>query len=152
MYPMNSSVTWDSAISVISSLCLAISASSRSNGPSKTSRCTWKPPRSSVSAVFMTITARIPGYRDRSLVIAQPLGHQATLSRRLQIGEQHRQRLPDDPATVNRDAIRQQRQPRPFQVNQLGPGQVDGDLLRMTLPAARLPLRFDGRAVGGRPQ
>jgi len=39
---MNSSVTWERATSVMSSLCLEISASSRSNGPSNTSRCTWK--------------------------------------------------------------------------------------------------------------
>src|ERR1700760_5001798 len=38
---MNSSVTWDSATSVMSSLCLEIRPSSRSNGPSNTSRCTW---------------------------------------------------------------------------------------------------------------
>src|ERR1022692_4439669 len=44
MYEMNSSVTLDSAISVISSLCLEMSASSRSNGPSNTSRCTSKSP------------------------------------------------------------------------------------------------------------
>ena len=41
---MNSSVTCDSATSVTSSLCLAIRPSSRSNGPSKSSRWTWKPP------------------------------------------------------------------------------------------------------------
>ena len=40
MCAMNSSVTDASAISVMSSLCLAISPSSRSNGPSKLSRCT----------------------------------------------------------------------------------------------------------------
>src|ERR1700759_1799331 len=40
---MNSSVTWDSATSVMSSLCLEIRPSSRSNGPSNTSRCTSKP-------------------------------------------------------------------------------------------------------------
>src|SRR5215472_10119713 len=145
---MNSSVTRDSAISVMSSLCLAISASSRSNGPSNTSRCTWKPPRSSVFAVFMTITARIPGYRAWSLVLAQPLGHQAVLSCRVQIGEEHGQRLAHDPAPVNGDAVRAQRQPSPLQVNQLGPRQVDSDLLRMTLAAARLPVRLDHRAVG----
>ena len=45
---MNSSVTLASAISVMSSLCLEISPSSRSNGPAKTSRCTSNgvlPPR-----------------------------------------------------------------------------------------------------------
>src|ERR1700761_8224910 len=40
---MNSSVTWDSDTSVMSSLCLEIRPSSRSKGPSNTSRCTWKP-------------------------------------------------------------------------------------------------------------
>src|ERR1039457_6058442 len=39
---MNSSVTWERATSVMSSLCLEMSASSRSNGPSNTSRCTSK--------------------------------------------------------------------------------------------------------------
>ena len=43
MWAMNSSVTADSAISVMSSLCLEISESSRSKGPSKLSRCTSKP-------------------------------------------------------------------------------------------------------------
>jgi Mrp family chromosome partitioning ATPase len=42
IYAMNSSVTWESATSVMSSLCLEISASSRSNGPSKTERWTSK--------------------------------------------------------------------------------------------------------------
>src|SRR4051812_9082973 len=40
MWEMNSSVTFDSATSVTSSWCLAMRPSSRSNGPSKTSRCT----------------------------------------------------------------------------------------------------------------
>src|SRR5580765_6480439 len=39
---MNSSVTEASATSVMSSLCFEISPSRRSNGPSKTSRCTSK--------------------------------------------------------------------------------------------------------------
>src|SRR6476661_10837155 len=40
MCAMNSSVTFARAISVMSSLCLLMSPSSRSNGPENTSRCT----------------------------------------------------------------------------------------------------------------
>src|SRR4051794_6021116 len=40
---MKSSVTFDSATSVTSSWCLPMSWSSRSKGPSNTSRRTWKP-------------------------------------------------------------------------------------------------------------
>ena len=48
---MNSLVTWERATSVMSSLCLEISASSKSNGPSNTSKCTWKAPdRAALSA------------------------------------------------------------------------------------------------------
>src|SRR5882757_5265911 len=47
---MNSSVTEASATSVMSSLCLAIRPSNRSNGPWKTDRCTWNAPRTGSAA------------------------------------------------------------------------------------------------------
>ena len=61
MKAMNSSVTCDSATSVMSSLCLAIRLSSRSNGPSKLSRRTANAlPDSSVRASSST-RAVMPG-------------------------------------------------------------------------------------------
>src|SRR5207302_11166943 len=50
MWARNSSVTWDKATSVTSSCLRAIRLSSRSNGPSKTSRWTWNEPVAFASA------------------------------------------------------------------------------------------------------
>ena len=62
MCAMNSSVTWDSATSVTSSLCLLIRLSSRSKGPSKFDRCREKPALSAVSSEPATSSrARPPG-------------------------------------------------------------------------------------------
>src|SRR5579875_2662157 len=57
---MNSSVTCESATSVMSSLCLEMSASSRSNGPSNTSRCTSKPAGPRVSPPASPEAAALP--------------------------------------------------------------------------------------------
>src|SRR5580693_1933384 len=69
---MNSSVTLDSAISVMSSLCLEISASSRSNGPSNTSRWTSNPPPARISLGSSVIVAVIQE-PDPVLPSIQPL-------------------------------------------------------------------------------
>src|SRR6478736_10366694 len=59
MCAMNSSVTRASATSVMYSWCFEISPSSRSNGPSNTSRCTWngtERPRPVTGAASSTTT------------------------------------------------------------------------------------------------
>ena len=56
---MNSSVTFDSAISVTSSLCLPISCSSRSNGPSKLVSLTVKRAGAAPSACWASGTAPV---------------------------------------------------------------------------------------------
>src|SRR5690606_18572104 len=60
MYAMNSSVTRDSATSVTSSLCLAISCSSRSNGPSKLASRTVNRPSSASSPASSPASAPAP--------------------------------------------------------------------------------------------
>src|SRR5262245_45843576 len=131
---MNSSVTLDSAISVISSLCLEIRPSSRSKGPSKTSRWTWNPPPTGAgspasagspgSFVIMLVPcgscrahSRSRGYPNRSLPISQPPGHHAVLAGGLKVGEQDCQCLADDPAPVDGDAVGAQRQPGALQLD-----------------------------------
>src|SRR5215469_2291860 len=202
---MNSSVTLDRAISVMSSLCLEIRPSRRSKGPSKTSRCTWKPPPAgpgSPAAAAPATASPVPGSpaarapiagspitRARLLhwsscwstadpppvsrlrpppprlvpplppaeitaiasrLLLQPLGHDAVLAGCLQVGEQHGQRLADNPAAVDRDPVAAQDQLGPFQLDELGAGEVDGDLLWMAFPAACLAFGFWCRAARGR--
>src|SRR6202451_4855045 len=104
---MNSSVTLDSDTSVMSSWCLEISPSSRSNGPSKMSRCTSKAsaPRgaSSGSAAFVVI-----------IIHASPdvADHEAVIAPRVQVGEEDRDRLPHQAATVEDDAEAAEPPPR----------------------------------------
>src|SRR6201999_1048944 len=105
---MNSSVTVDSDTSVMSSLCLEISPSSRSNGPSKTSRCTSKAPAprgasSGSAAAFVVI-----------IIHASPDGadHEVVGAARVQVGEEDRDRLPHQAAPVEDDAEPAQPQPR----------------------------------------
>src|ERR1700761_176055 len=117
---MNSSVTLDSDTSVMSSLCLEISPSSRSNGPSKTSRCTSKAlaPRgaSSGSAAFVVI-----------IIHASPdvADHEAFGTSRVEVSQQDRDRLADQAAAVETDPKPAQSQPRVLEVDQFGGGQVD---------------------------
>src|SRR5580693_2269235 len=103
---MNSSVTWESATSVMSSLCLEISARSRSNGPSKTSRCTSKPPawagRAGAAGGLGRGLLRVQadgvpgggfasGFAGGGFVGAgDPAGQQAVLAAGVEVGEQHR--------------------------------------------------------------
>src|SRR6185312_8116623 len=153
---MNSSVTWDSATSVISSLCLEIRPSSRSNGPSKTARCTSNPagplpwgaslPGSAATARLTRL--HLPAATSRR--IPQSPSQQARLSVRVEIGEQHGNSLTHQPATVCRDPVTAQRQPGPLEIEELGRGQVDGDLLRMGLTAAGWPPAVGVGADGSR--
>src|ERR1700677_230828 len=142
---MNSSVTCDSDTSVMSSLCLEISPSSRSNGPSKTSRCTSKAPvpacGSSGSAcviIFIVIHAS-PEAAD----------HEAAGVVGVQVGQQDRDRLAHQPPPVERDAEPAQAQPRVLDLEQFGGGQVDGDLLVVSFPAGRLAFIGDQRLGHG---
>src|SRR5580692_2182583 len=138
---MNSSVTLDSDTSVMSSLCLEISPSSRSNGPSKMSRCTSKAPvpacgsSGSACVIFIIVIHASPDAAH----------HQAGGVVRVQVGQQDRDRLPHQPAPVERDAEPAQVQPRVLQLEQLGGGQVDGDLLVVSFPAGRLTFIGDQR-------
>src|SRR5271170_1517845 len=116
---MNSSVTLESAISVMSSLCFEIRPSSRSKGPSKTSRCTSKPlparvsPGSLVIVVVIQYLGLPPRYNQLAIMdlpslrqglLPEPPGHHAPVALGVQVGQQDRERLPDDPATIHRDA------------------------------------------------
>src|SRR5260370_4582410 len=101
---MNSSVTWESTTSVMSSLCLEMSASSRSKGPSNTSRWTWKPAVPPVSAAASSPVTVESVTRIRSRAQAEPHGQHAVLPPCLQVGEQHGDRLPDQAPPVHRYA------------------------------------------------
>src|SRR5216683_1170982 len=213
---MNSSVTWESATSVMSSLCLEMSASSRSNGPSNTSRCTWNPPvppssaapggpggaerrppglalraaakpaegwrAGSAAPAASSMTFALTGYdgsrtrghaRNAShrlphvrrhdahgrislrvlVAIVQAARQQAGVALRLQVGEQHGDRLPDQAAPVHGDPVPAQGQPRALEFEQLVGGQVDSDLLSVPLTPAGLTLAIDdGTGTGGTEQ
>src|SRR6266704_3100966 len=147
---MNSSVTLDSATSVMSSLCLEISPSSRSNGPSKTSRCTSKAPEprgaSAASPPVRSFAALSVMWCDAQPVIGDGWlargqtdapGQQAVLAAGVQVGQQHGDGLADEPAPVDDHAEPAQRQARVLKVEQFGGGQVDGDLVVVLFPAGR---------------
>src|ERR1039457_279423 len=145
MWAMNSSVTLESAISVISSLCFEISASSRSKGPSKTSRCTSKPlpgwlwdvsPGSPITIVVIPDFSPLPTdgrclpsvptvsdrgqLRSRGQYLgAEPAGHQALVPPGVQVREQHGERLTDDAPAVHRYPVRAQRQAGALEGEQL---------------------------------
>jgi hypothetical protein len=61
---------------------------------------------------------------------------QAVFASRVEVGEQHGYRLPDDPATVCGGTVAQQGKPGVLEVKQFLGRQVDGDLLGVLLPAA----------------
>jgi hypothetical protein len=73
-------------------------------------------------------------------------GHQAPFALGVQVGQQDREGLADDPAAVHGEAERPERETGALQVEQLAPGQVDGDLLGVALPTACLTLGLDRRA------
>src|SRR5215469_7156571 len=120
---MNSSVTWDSATSVMSSLCLEIRASSRSNGPSNTSRWTWKPGALPLSAVASSPLAGLSVTNVRSRSAIESPDQQAVLPPGLQVGEQDGHRLPDQAPPVGRYTVAAQDQPPALQVEQFLGGQ-----------------------------
>src|SRR3954464_14852966 len=151
---MNSSVTVDSAISVTSSLCLLISCSSRSNGPSKLVSRTVK--RAGATAHALRVEGPPAGSRREhasgggqegafSLTAESP--HEDRVVPALpQVGEDDGDRLADDaPAVGGQPVLTAQRQPRRLQREQLVGGDVDGDLL-VVLGAVGTPR---GPAPGG---
>src|SRR5580700_10063686 len=153
---MNSSVTWDRATSVMSSLCLEISASSRSNGPSNTSRWTWKPvvppvsPVVSPSAIVLSVSSRLPVPVGRVQCFpVEARGQHAGLPPCVEVGEQDSDRLPDQAPPVGRHPEPPQPQPGVLQVEQFLRGQVDSDLLGVAFPSGGLAALIQGQPVGG---
>src|SRR4051812_3642052 len=171
---MNSSVTFDSAISVTSSLCLPMSCRSRSNGPSKLVSLTVKRAGAASSAsgadgaapvLLLTDAERKrPSCRGPPRACewwgaggslpAQPMDENRVVAALAQVGEDDGDRLTDDPATVGRDPVlATQGQPGGLQREELVGGDVDGDLLVVLCavgPAAGRPspggdVRLHGR-------
>jgi hypothetical protein len=70
--------------------------------------------------------------RDR---IPEPPDDQAAVARGVQIGQEDRERLADDPASIHGNAESAEGETGAFQIQQLTAGQVDGDLLSVALPA-----------------
>src|SRR5438552_18568317 len=95
----------------MSSLCLEIRASSRSNGPSNTSRWTWKPGALPLSAAASSPLAVLSVTNVRSRSAVEPPGQQAVLPPGLQVGEHDGHRLPDQAPPVGRDPVAAQGQP-----------------------------------------
>src|SRR5215469_4270406 len=113
----------------MSSLCLEIRASSRSNGPSNTSRWTWKPGAPPLSAVTSSPLAGLSVTNVRSRSAVEPPGQQAVLPPGLQVGEQDGHRFADQASPVGRYPVAAQDQPSALQVEQLLGGHVHRDLL-----------------------
>ena len=114
MYAMNSSVTVDSATSVMSSLCLEIRLSSRSNGPSKLSRRTANAaaiPVSAGASAEDSMTPALTGIRSRRRAVAirsclrEALHEQAVVTVHVEVGQGHRDGLADQPAAVDGEAV-----------------------------------------------
>src|SRR5262249_7146560 len=99
-----------------------------------------------------TVLPRRAGYPSPSRALAQSLGEEAGLASCVQVCEQDRDCFPDDPAPVDGESVGPQRQPCPLQFNQLGAGHVNGDLLWVAFPAARLSFTFYRRTWRRRPQ
>jgi len=81
------------------------------------------------------------------LLIAKPARQHAAVPSRVKVSQNDRERFADDPAAINRGAVRAQHQPSPFQLNQFGARQVNGDLLRVAFPATGLPSYLRRRAA-----
>src|SRR5690606_11510489 len=131
---MKSDVTTDRAISVMSSWCLEISCSSRSNGPSKLPSVTEKP----VSGA----SAGVGSATDTGTsVLGEPAGELALRAPGLEVGQRAGDRRADEAAAVDLAAgQRTQREPRLLDREQLIAGQVDRHLLVV----------LDAAAAGGR--
>jgi hypothetical protein len=80
------------------------------------------------------------------------VGQEAVLAAGVEVGEQHGDRFPDDPAPVGSGTVAQQREPGAFQVKEFLGGQVNGDLLSVLLSSAGLALVAPVRTRGGRTQ
>ena len=165
-WAMNSSVTFDSAISVTSSLCLPISCSSRSNGPSKLVSWTVKRAARRRRPQGPPVPRRCCCSRTPSLGVAAA---QLPLSRRTSTESSPRSarsasstddRLADDPAAVGgHPVLAAQGQPGGLQRDELVGGDVDGDLLvvlgavgpaaRRTAPGGDRAAACVGAGAGG---
>jgi hypothetical protein len=64
--------------------------------------------------------------------------YQAVLASRVQVREEDGDRLPDEPTAIEDEPEAAQAEASVLQVEQLGGGQVDGDLLVVPFPAGRL--------------
>src|SRR4051812_12842606 len=149
---MNSSVTFDRAISVTSSLCLPISCSSRSNGPSKLVSLTVKRAGAASEAseaaepapVLLTDAELMPGPPAGSRrelargggqegplsLPAQPPDEDRVVPVLTEVGQQDRDGLADDAATVGGEPVlAAEGQPGALEGEELVRGDVDGDLL-----------------------
>jgi hypothetical protein len=73
--------------------------------------------------------------------IRDAAGEQAPLAAGVEVGQYHGDGLTDEPATIRGDAATAQGEPGAFQIEQLVGGQVNGDLMRMLLPATRRTVR-----------
>src|SRR4051794_10327364 len=150
---MNSSVTFDRAISVTSSLCLPISCSSRSNGPSKFASRTVKRPGAAPSAPGAVGAAPVSLLTDaetmRTASVALQSSHQhRVVAALLEVGEQHPDRLADDAPPVGRHTVpAAQRHPRRLQGEQFVGRDVDRDLLVVLGPVGALRGTTPGRHV-----
>ena len=86
-------------------------------------------------------------------MLAQPLSDEAVIAPRVQVGEEDRDRLPHQAAPVEDDPEADAAQPRVLELEQLGRGEVDGDLLVVSFPARRLAFIGGGwRGCGGAQQ
>jgi hypothetical protein len=68
-------------------------------------------------------------------------GEHARLAAGVEVGQYHGDGLTDEPTAVRGDAVAAQGEPGVLQIEQLVGGQVNGDLMRMLLPAARRTVR-----------
>jgi hypothetical protein len=75
---------------------------------------------------------------DVFLAGANAARDQAFRAARVQVGEQDGDRFPDQAAPVHDEAEAAQLEPRVLKLEELGGGQVDGDLLVVPFPAGRL--------------
>ena len=154
MCEMNSSVTWDRATSVMSSLCFAIRLSNRSNGPSKLTRRTENP--------GVDDARRSRRHRDSSL--GSHGRHQGPISRCTRtLSSPFCSKSASAMATASRTSrprstanpcVRRNDQPGVLDLEQLIGGHVDRHLLvvahaaagplLLRAPVLRRILRFDG--------
>jgi hypothetical protein len=71
--------------------------------------------------------------------IPQSPGQQARLALGVQIGQQYGEGLTYQPATIHGNPVSAKREPGPLEVEKLGGGQVNRDLLGVSFAPAGLP-------------